>query len=260
MAARTSAPAGTRPRRAVAGGAGSVDAAHRFAERARARRWAPWRRALVVLAVLAVVSGVIWLVAFSPYLVVRQVEVEGVTGAERDAVVAVAQVPLGTPLARVDTGAITDRVRGRVTVADARTSRSWPATITVTVRPRTAALVLKNSQGQLEVVDATGVAFGEVAEAPAGIPVVTASSEQGQSKDALKAALSLIRTLPADLSAQVSTITVGSANLVTFRLGEVDVTWGGADRPERKIAVLRALLATTPAAVDVSAPDTPVTR
>ena len=78
------------------------------------------------------------------------------------------------------------------------------ATITITVRPRTPALVLKNSQGQLEVVDATGVAYDQVSAPPAGVPLVTASSDAGSSKDALKAALSLIRALPADLASSLA--------------------------------------------------------
>ena len=205
-------------------------------------------------------AGVVWLLWFSPYVVVRDVHVEGVGGDEAAAVENVAKVPLGQPMMQVDTGAITDRVRGRLTVAEARTSRSWPATITITVRPRTPALVLKNSQGQLEVVDATGVAYDQVGAPPAGVPLVTASSDAGSSKDALKAALSLIRALPADLADQITTISVSSANLVTFKLGEVDVVWGGADQPTRKVAILRALLKTGPTAIDVSAPDTTVTR
>ena len=148
----------------------------------------------------------------------------------------------------------------RITVAEARTTRSWPHTITIDVRPRVAALVLKNPEGQLEVVDATGVKFGAVETAPSGIPVVTAESAEGAERDALKAALSLVRALPRDLSDQVGTITVSSANLVTFTIGEVAVTWGGADEPQRKVEILRALLKTGPTEVDVSAPDTPTTR
>ena len=240
---------------------GSVaNSADLFAARARARRRRPWRRIAIALAVAAVVGGLVWLVWFSPHLVVRQVEVEGVSGAEVAAITEVARVPMGLPLARVDTAAISERVRSRISIAEARTSRSWPSTVTVTVRPRTPALVLKNPQGQLEVVDATGVAFGTIPEVPVGVPLVEAASESGQSKEALKAALSLIRTLPDDLAGQVSAINVSSANLVTFTLGEVKVTWGGADQPQRKVQVLRALLKTGPTEIDVSTPDTPTTR
>lgn len=232
----------------------------RFAERARARRRAPWRRLALATMVLAIVAGLVWLVWFSPHLVTRDVAVEGVDGPRVEEVSGAAEVPLGGPLARIDTGAITQRVRAVPFVAEARTTRSWPDTVTITVRPRTPALVLQNPQGQLEVVDATGVAFGTVAEVPAGVPVVRASSEAGRTEEALKAALSLVRTLPDDLAGQVSTITVSGANLVTFTLGAVEVVWGGADAPERKVEIVRALLRTEPSVIDVSAPDTPVTR
>lgn len=239
---------------------GVVTATERFAERKRVHRRRQWRRIGLVVAVLGVLGGLVWLVWFSTVLTTRTVSVTGVPEAEQKAIVEVAKVPMGQPLVRVDTDAITDRVRDRITVAEARTTRSWPHTITIDVRPRVAALVLKNPEGQLEVVDATGVKFGAVETAPSGIPVVTAESAEGAERDALKAALSLVRALPRDLSDQVGTITVSSANLVTFTIGEVAVTWGGADEPQRKVEILRALLKTGPTEVDVSAPDTPTTR
>lgn len=93
--------------RAHAERASSVD---RFAARARARRRAPWRRVLIGLLAAAIMAGVIWLLWFSPYVVVRDVHVEGVGGEEAAAVENVAKVPLGQPMMQVDTGAITDRV------------------------------------------------------------------------------------------------------------------------------------------------------
>ena len=93
---------------------------------------------------------------------VDDVEVSGVTGAEAAAVSELVAVPTGTPLARVDTDAVADRVRERITVAEVSVRRSWPGTLTVDVVPRTAALVVKNPQGRLEVVDAEGIAFAVV--------------------------------------------------------------------------------------------------
>ena len=58
----------------------------------------------------------------------------------------------------------------------------------------------------------------------------------------------------------VTDLTVSSADLVTFMLGKVQVVWGGRGDGAKKLAVLNALLKTDPAVVDVSAPDTPVTR
>ena len=55
---------------------------------------------------------------------------------------------------------------------------------------------------------------------------------------------------------------ITSASLVSFTMGNTTVIWGGGDAGARKAAVLSALLRTrpVPATIDVSAPDTPVTR
>lgn len=232
----------------------------RFRERALRRRRQPWVRGGWTVVSLALVAFLVWLAFWSPLLAVRSIEVRGVTGADRTGIVDLVGVPLGTPLARVDLGAVEERVRGRRTIAEVSVERAWPATLRVRAVPRQPALVLKNPQGRLEVVDSTGLSYGTVTTAPAGVPVVTAASSKGTTKEALEAALSMVRTLPPDLASQVRSITVSTANLVSFTLGGVEVVWGGADEADRKLAILRALLPTKPKVIDVSAPDTPVTR
>lgn len=232
----------------------------RFQARALKRRRRPWLRVLWTLLALALVAGLGWLAFWSPVLAVRSVEVTGVTGADRAAVSGLVRVPTGTPLARVDVEAVEERVRSRRTIAEVSVERGWPSTLRVRAVPRQPALVLKNPQGQLEVVDATGLAYDRVSKPPAGIPVVTAASSKGTTREALEAALSMVHTLPPDLAGQVSAIEVSTANLVTFTLGGVEVVWGGADAADRKLAILRALLPTKPDVIDVSAPETPVTR
>ncbi|KGN33120.1 peptidase S33 [Knoellia sinensis KCTC 19936] len=239
---------------------GLASAEPRFRARALQRRRRPWLRILWTIVALAVVGALVWLVFWSPVLAARTVEVSGVTGADRTAVADLVDVDGTTPLARVDLEAVEQRVRTRRNIAEVSVERGWPSTLHVRAVPREPALVLKNPEGQLEVVDATGVAYGSVRTAPAGVPVVTADSTKGTTKPALEAALSVIHTLPSDLADQVSSIRVSTANLVSFTLGDVEVVWGGADEADRKLAILRALLATEPTSIDVSAPDTPVTR
>ena len=53
---------------------------------------------------------------------------------------------------------------------------------------------------------------------------------------------------------------MSSADLVTFTLGSRTVVWGSGEESTRKVAILRALLRTKAKVIDVSAPDTPVTR
>ncbi len=250
---------GTRTR-SEDGPRGLSSSATRFRDRALARRRRPWRRVVTAIAAMAVTAGLVWVIGWSSLLAVRDVEVDGVSGAEAEAVAALVEVPEGTPLARVDTAAVADRVRGRVTVAEVSVRRSWPGTLTVDVVGRTPAIIVKNPEGQLEVVDSTGVAFGVVKKAPAGIPVVTATASGGTTREALLAALTLLEELPPDLADQVAAVRVSSANLITFTLGRRTVVWGGGEESVRKVAILRALLATKAKTIDVSAPDTPVTR
>ncbi|MFC7488363.1 cell division protein FtsQ/DivIB [Knoellia pratensis] len=239
---------------------GLASADPRFRERALQRRRQPWRRVLWAIVSLAVVAAVVWLAFWSPVLAVRKVEVTGVTGMDRTAVAGLVGVDQGTPLGRVDLGGVEERVRSRTSIAEVSVERAWPSTLQVRVVPRQPALVLKNPDGQLEVVDATGVSYGVVTAPPAGVPVVTAASTKGTTKEALEAALSVIQTLPIDLAKQVSAMQVSTANLVSFTLDGVKVVWGGADAADRKLEILRALLPTEPDVIDVSAPETPVTR
>ena len=239
---------------------GVASSANRFRERALSNRRRPWRRALLVVLAAALAGLLVWVVGWSTWLGVDDVEVTGVTGPEAQAVARLVEVPVGTPLARVDTEAVGTRVRERVTVAEVSVRRSWPGTLTVEVVPRSAALVVRNPQGRLEVVDAEGVTFGTVRAVPKGVPVVTATGAEGTTREALLSSLALLDALPAELAAKVSGIKVSSASLITFTLGSRTVVWGGGEDSARKVAILTALLKTKAKVIDVSAPDTPVTR
>ena len=232
----------------------------RFEPRAAAVRRRP--RALVAVAagVVVVLALAVWLVGFSSVLAVRTVTVSGLADpGEQQAVVAAAQVPVGVPLARVDTGGAVERVAQIPTIASVSVSRSWPSTVVVSVQRKVAVLAVKNPQGQLQVVDATGVPFETVTALPPGVAQVNAATD-APDPEGIKAAISVLQLLPAEQRAQVSGVTVTSADLVTFQLGTVNVVWGGVADGPKKLAVLQALLSTKPGVVDVSAPDTPITR
>ncbi len=243
---------GLRPEAGLVGGAERFDG-----ERRRQRR-----RLLTFVVVLAVAGALAWLVGWSPYLRAASISIDGVSGAEAAAVEALVRPALGTPLVRLDTGAIAASVQSRVSIEGATVTRNWPSSIRVEVVPRTPAIVLRNPQGQLEVADRHGVVFTTVTTAPKGVPLVLASGATATSPEAARTALAVVGALPDSLVKTVTRVEVTSANLVTLELGSVSVTWGDGSQGERKAAVLTALLQTTPRPVhiDVSAPNTPVTR
>ena len=254
---RTTRP--TRPTRPAVP-TGLASSAARFHRRAEDVRRRPVRFLAYAVGAVLVLGLLLWVVAFSPLLAVRTVEVVGVPGPEVAPIRALARVPLGQPLARVDQDLVAARVAERATVADVSIERSWPSTLVIHASPRVPFLVVKNPQGQLKVVDAEGVAYAQVTTAPRGVPTVNAASESALSRDALAAAVSVVKVLPAGMQHRVGNVTVSSANLVTLTLGRTTVIWGGVGEPERKLAIMTALLRSSPKVIDVSAPDTPVTR
>lgn len=235
-----------------------VGGADRFdGERRRLRR-----RVLLLVGSLALLGAVTWLVGWSSYLRASSITIEGVSGTEAVAVEELVRPALGAAMVRLDTGAVAEDVRGRVSVEDATVTRDWPSTIRVEVVPRKPAIVFRNPQGQLEVADRHGVVFSRATTAPSGVPLVVATGATATSPEAVRAALAVVDALPGPLAKTVTRIEVTSANLVTLAVGSVSVTWGDGSQGERKAAVLTALLAAKPrpAHIDVSAPNTPVTR
>lgn len=241
-------------------GRGVASSRDRFVRRAQEVQRRPRRLWGYAVVTVLVVAALVWVVAFSPLLAVRKVEVVGVPAAEVAPIRELAQVPVGQPLARVDTAAVADRVTQRATVADVSIERSWPGTLVIHASPRTPFLVVKNPQGQLQVVDETGVAYAVVRQAPKGVPVVSAATSAALSREALQAAVSVVRVLPAATQDKVSAVTVSGAGLVTLKIGSTSVVWGGLDEPDRKLEIVQALLKAKPKVIDVSAPETPVTR
>ncbi len=229
----------------------------------RARRRASWRTRLVRAGIAAAVLGVLglatWVIGYSDLLTAERVEVRGVRGALADTVRETAAVPLGAPLARVDTDAVAERVGDVPDVESVTASRSWPSTVVLTVVPRDPVATLSTSEGWA-MVDDQGVLFAPQAERPADLPVLLApSTDQGLA--ARQAGVSVATALPPRVTRRLEQIEATSERDVrlVLRDGRL-VTWGSADDGERKAAVLTVLLRTPATQYDVSVPDRPTLR
>lgn len=232
----------------------------RFAARAAQARRRPWLLTAWLAGALALIAGGVWLVQLSPVLVTRSVSVEGVPPSAVSDIVRRAAVPMGTPMARVDTAAIAERVMATATLAEVRVGLSWPSTVVITASARVPVLAVKNPQGQVKVVDSSGVAYATVKTPPKGVPLIN-TVENPPTRDSLRAGITVLRALPPDQRKRVTNVIVSGANMVTLKLGAVTVVWGGASEPELKVKVLAALLRQKGLGmIDVSAPTTPVTR
>jgi len=235
-----------------------------FLERVRAARRR--ERLPLVLGVLSAVA-VLALLALGyagPLFVVQAATVTGVSVPRERLVRAAADTRLGQPLARVDTRGVSERVRALPFVDHVEVSRSWPSTLRIDVTVRQpAATVAPAGQvpgGRYQVVDRSGVLFASSTAPLRGKPVLAVSLDPAR-RPALRAALTVVASLPPDLRARVGVVTASTPDDVRFRLGSATVVWGGTGDSRRKAAVLAALRRSEPATVyDLSSPDTPVLR
>jgi cell division protein FtsQ len=234
-----------------------VQAGPRLSAKARAersaRRLTLAKRAGLVCAGLVPLLLVGWLLLASPVLAVRSVAVAGTELLTPAQVRAAADVQKGTPLARVDTGAVVRRLRALRPVADVHVQRGWPGTLRIRVVERTpvAGLVTK---GGVTLVDAGGVPFAPASRLPAGT-VRLQVPHPGPKDPTTRAALQVLADLPANLRAPLRIVRAGSPSSVTLVLsGGRQVIWGGAGDTELKVQAAVALLRMPGRVFDVSRP------
>jgi cell division protein FtsQ len=235
---------------------GSLRRVHRTLRRPRPRS----RRAWLIWGVLAVliIGALGWVVAGTSVLGVRRIEVTGSVLAPADQIRAVAAVPVGTPLARVDTAAVARRIRGLAPVADVAVHRSWPNTLTIAVTERSPVGVVAVAGG-FAVLDRTGTVFNHVAQQPDGVALLHLAAP-GPTDPPTLAALRVVAALTPALRAQLTQVVADSPTHIRLELaGGRVVVWGDADRSDVKATVATALLAQNGRTIDVSVPDVATT-
>ena len=230
----------------------------RLAERGRARRRTRLTVTLSVTTLLALLGLAGWLLLGTGVLGVHDVAVTGTSRLDPAEVRSVAAIEAGTPLARLDTGAVADRLRRLPVVRTVDVERSWPRGVTIRVRERTAAAVRARGPAFV-LVDREGVAFAPVQRRPAGLPLVSAPVDAGP--PALRAALDVLDQLTGPVRDQVRQVRAATAEQVELRLTRGrTVLWGSTERGARKAAVLAVLISRKAQVYDVSSPDSPTTR
>jgi cell division protein FtsQ len=242
--------------------------------RTRRRRRAPWRAAFFVLAAAAIIVGVGYALLGNRLFVVRSIAITGTHLVTQEQVRAAADVPLGTPLLRVDATAVESRVAAIRQVASVTVTKDWPDHLVIAVTERVPAVAVEMSGGGYDLVDPAGVIVRWAKTKPAALPVFLTALTGGQLRGdpGVAATAAVLRELRPWLASSVAKVGVAQeltgvgtqvreSEVVTLYLRDHrTVRWGGTDRAALKNREVAILLRQPARYIDVSAPGVAVTK
>jgi cell division protein FtsQ len=235
--------------------------------RQRGRRVPTWRAAFFALAGLAIVAGVAWALLGDRVFVVRSVTVTGTHLVTPARVIAAADVPLGTPLLRVDAGSVTRRVEAISQVASATVTEDWPDRLVIAVTERVPVMAVRMAGGGYDLVDPTGVIVRYTQARPAALPLflTTLPGSALRGAPSVTAAAAVLAELKPWLARQVAEVratpVAAGPQQVTLDLRDgKTVRWGSTDNAAQKNRELAILLPGQARSIDVSAPGTVVAK
>jgi cell division protein FtsQ len=230
----------------------------------RWRRSPPWRAAFFALAGAAIIAGAGWALLGDRVFVVRSVAVTGTHLVSTAQVIAAADVPVGTPLMRVNPGAVTRRVETIPQVASVTVAENWPDHLTIAIIERVPVLAVRVPDGGYALLDPSGVLVRSAKTRPAGLPLFATSlhAEALRGDPGLACAAAVLTELTPALASTVTTVTVSAASQqVTLIMdGGRTVVWGAPGNAADKDRELEILLTGHVRYLDVAAPGTAVER
>jgi len=218
-------------------------------------RW-PLRRWQLLAAVVGLVLIVGWLVGFSSVLGVRSVAISGEHRVSAGQISAAAGIRHGTPLARLDTGAVRDRIAAIPAIRTVTVTTGYPSTVHIRVTERVAVGYRLDADGAV-LVDAANVQFGTLPRPPRGLPELEVTGDSARSA----AAATVAGALPASFAGAVERIAVPTVQSITLTLTDGrTVLWGGTDRSGEKAKLVPVLVHQPGSYFDVSDPSSVISR
>lgn len=226
----------------------------------------PHRLIILILALVLAGAATLWILYGSPWLRLERVSASGTQVLTPGQVRNAADLPVGSPLISVDTGAIEARLRRKLPRIDSvDVVRSWPHGISLNVTERTPVLLIEKGPNFIEVDD-EGVRFATVPDAPKNVPSLELAVSRPESlrrfpTDRLvRAAVRIAGDIPPSVARDTRAVKVRSYDSVSLELTDGrTVEWGSGEKGRAKARTLTALMKAAPKArhFDVSAPTAP---
>jgi cell division protein FtsQ len=221
---------------------------------------------LALVAGVIVITGSAYLVVSSPLLDVDRVEIVGVDAGAAQQVRTRADVPLHAAMLFLDTGAIAHRVADLPWVEHVSVHRTYPGTVRITVRPRTATAYVRAGKAGVMLVASDGRVFARASTAPANAVEILGVREPPNIGELLAPAdaSGVLAQLPSALTTRVRAIDISGSGIGLVLASGGTVRLGDASQLDAKAAATLAVLARIGSApftyLDVSTPAMPVLR
>lgn len=194
---------------------------------------------------------------FSPWLVVKHVEVEAGPLLSVERVREVAAIALEEPLARVEVSAVTARLEALIEAAEVSVRREFPDTVAIRITEREAVYERDVDDGY-QWIDFEGVAFHTATERDESKLLADIDSDDQR---LLRDVATVVRWIPPDVRLEVTGVQAPAVDGITLSLTDGrEVIWGSAADSELKSEVLGTLMQVEASVYDVSAPMYPTTR
>ncbi len=221
------------------------------------RRLKLWIAIGVGILLVALAGFLVWLFLLSTTFSAYETVVEGEQLLTSDAIKEAAAVPKNVPLARLDTGAIRERVEELPEVRTADVSVDYPNAVRIEVSERVAIYQLAKDRA-FAWIDAEGVEFRTGQARSKTLPEVKLSRDGAR----IRRDVATVAThIPEAARKQVTLIRAKSVDRIEVSLEDRrSIVWGSADESELKSEVLEALLSVDAKVYDVSAPTHPTTK
>ena len=225
----------------------------------------PPKRALAIATVLIVFGAGSYLLGWSSLLTVKQIEINGAPTMNSEKAIAKSlNLSIGDKLARVDSRALSNRLKANDWIQSADISRNWiNGKVAIDLQPRIP-VALYTAPGKPQVaLDASGVTFQLPGQRPAGLPKVSSSSVASG-----LIAIQLFTEMPKEFSDGIDRLTaVSPTNIVIngkFSGRNLQIVWGDSEDTSLKLKVITALLDRPEnksiRLIDVTAPHAPIVK
>ncbi len=225
----------------------------------------------VVILVMALITGLAWLLFLSPVFRLRtdQINVSGGNAwVSDDRVASIVAHQEDRSLLLISTNGVEQEISGMAGVTDARVRKSFPHGLEVTFDAQEPTAVFKDAQGKLTAVDRQGRALNTVAKPVDGVPVIqVATVKRAQQDQAVRQTLRILSTMPEAMRHSVTKVTAETQDSITTELdqGNHVIIWGDGSDLKLKQAVVDKII-NDPSKIgdkhqlDVSAPLRPIVK